>query len=184
MRERAGLLGLAFDPNYSTNGTCTCNTLRPRRQARNSVEVLLSARPTRTRPTRTASWSNFRFPSHFIHQPPRRDVGSVPTATFYVGVGDGAQERPLGNGQNTFHLAREDPAHRREERLRRPPIRHPADGPFAGKLGAAARYGPTAYQPLAFLLRCADGPTLGGRRGPDVMKRSTSSPEARTTGGT
>jgi len=133
-----GLLGLAFDPNYSTNGyfyvyyTASAG-LRHVVVSRFSVS---SADPNSANP-------NSELVILQIPQPPSYNnhnggmLAFGPDGDLYVGVGDGGSEGdPMGNGQNMSTLLgkilRIDVRNASEDH----PYGIPADNPFVGKSGA------------------------------------------------
>ena len=94
----------------------------------------------------------------FQKQPfPNHNGGPIvfgPDGYLYIGLGDGGSGGdPQGNGQNLNTLAREDPAHRPEQALGRPRVRHPGRQPVREGRRAPGDLGVRAAQPVAFHVR-------------------------------
>lgn len=168
-----GLLGLAFDPLYASNGYFFVyySAPSPRRSVVSRFSVSVGD------PDQADASSELVILE--VGQPFTNHNGGTlafgPDGYLYIGLGDGGSGGdPEGHGQDTSTLLgsilRIDVSGATDLQ----PYRVPADNPFVGDLGRRARgdLGVRAPEPLEVLVRRSNRPAVGGRRRPARLRGS------------
>ena len=146
----------------STSTTPIPATTRTSTSTRCSGEVAVASTPPAGARRRRS-----RIPNH--------NGGEViigPDGMLYIGLGDGGSAGdPNHNGQNLGTLLGEDPAHQSRGRAAASPYSVPADNPFVGRAGVAARdVDVGTAQSVALLVRPRDRRHVDRRRRPEQVR--------------
>ena len=160
-----GLLGLAFHPDFASNGWFYVDYTRAER--RRDPHHALYRHPARQRRSRSQQRDGGPDDLPALHQPQRRSGHVWPRrlplhrhGRWRVG------RRSPGERSEPRHVARRPAAPRRDQWV---PLRHPARQPLRGDGGARRGLGHRPAQPLALQLRPRDRRPLHRRRGAESL---------------
>ena len=165
-----GLLSTAFHPDYANNGFFFVNYTDSRRRHRRSRGTTVSPTDPNRRRSRSARRSLLTIDQPFAnHNGGQLQFG--PDGYLYIGMGDGGSANDpavlrAANGAAAATTARQAPAHRREpeRRTRRRTTGSRRTTRSSAPGGPRRGLGQRPAQPLAVLLRPADGRSLHRRR--------------------